>query len=747
MRDYQMIKYINNIEIGDMKYKIYICMLIVIIDIQLYRQSNRTEETEEIEGVEELMKNPIMQMVIDKYIQDSMIDSTNSYIQPNKNSEQNSSAADLDVLDEYERYEQANQYNQYSQYEQSEQNIQYEQNGQYEQVNHYIQSVEQTNAYNPDYNTNTSYNSKVPRKRTSTEQTPSTLHNLDTGSYVNTALDISVPYSAKRAKQSSTDIAIASTSADNANISKSTDALMNIEKIKKDIHIENNFIVIDIHIFYKTISLAILREEIKKYNGNTVYIQSNTIRILQKDIAKVMNNLLNKYSTIIVWCKKDNPHTSVQTESPETLLECFNSIYTELQQFTERTDRYMNGKDNKDKKRIVLYNISATYIHNLVDIIKKRSIISCYLTKRSNRKYNIWNTLGDVQYIHVLDIATSSQQINGTLVSFSDTNNNESKPNTGTSIKENSDTEDMDVDVDVDVDSTDSTDSNNSTNTHTNTDKDKKPSLSPITYLSLIDRAYNIHDICNIKYIVEKVNGRLDLSYSLWKQLKAQNSTVSVPVHTLVIYTTISKEKKETPQQNKQNQCNDTSVLSTKKRRKKTKHTKKKNSNATTNKSGQSNTNISRAGYVKDVITAYKIYAHDRFSNLKTLVIYAYKSDRTTIEANIMKWLKQGKKANQKPRQIKKQKNKQALSQEKEDNSSQKPPKKIELQLQVQIYFVPDSIKADSIEILTPAYIYDDQNRPNLEHLYYYKYSDGTFTTTPPEETSTTAAPVPTETK
>ncbi|KAI5180278.1 hypothetical protein NEOKW01_0607, partial [Nematocida sp. AWRm80] len=262
--------------------------------------------------------------------------------------------------------------------------------------------------------------------------------------------------------------------------------------------------------------------------------------------------------------------------------------------------------------------------------------------------------------------------------------------------------------------------------------KNKAHPALTITYLSLIDRMLYQNGIANIENIADKVKDRLDISYSLWKRLtKGEKRLRTMPVHTIVIYTTISEKKKKT----KQN-----------KNIKSTEHIKHiENNDATTNESSQSNINVSGAGYVMDIIIS--IYIHTIFPNLKTLVIYAYESERTTIEANIMEWFKVDEQKNKKKTpQIEEQKNKQALSQ---DNSSKKPPKKIELILQIQIYFVPDSIKADSPELLTAAYIYDDINIPNLEHLDYYKYSDGTFITTPPKEISTTTAtaPVPTETK
>ncbi|KAI5153026.1 hypothetical protein ENBRE01_3090 [Enteropsectra breve] len=739
-----------------MRYKIYICITITVIYIQLYRQSNRIEV---IKGKEEKQKstpNQSMGMETDKYIQERAIDSTNRYIQPNKTSWQHSLINERYM---YYRYVQPMQYNQYG---------------------YSVQSacpIEQDNIYNPYYSTNTSYNRNISRKRARTEQNPSSVHNLDTNNSMNTALDMRVPYNSRRAKQSSIDIAIAGASADNAEISKDTDnlldmrvpynsrraeqssidraiastsadsdtdsdsadALMDIKSIKEYIHIEEEYIVINMYIFCKIRNLAILKKEIKKYNRNTVYVQYNPAGALHKYIDEVISamcGLLQKYSTIVVWCNNDNRRKPSQKEKPKpmtTLLDKFNDMRTEMQQFTERTDKYMNSEDNTNKKRIVLYNMSIECSSNLANLIKNRNIISCYLTKQSGRKHNIWNILYGMRSIHVLDIAINSQQLDRSFITFLPNKKNKSHSNTNTARKAYSDTG-------IHV-NRDSINSNSSTNTHTNTNQDKKPLLSAIAYLSLIDRVHNANGIGSIQYIADKATERLDLSYFLWKQLtKRENGLPTMLAHTLVIYTTISKEKKETLLQDKQNQCDNNSATNANNTN--TQDIENENTDIPNSESSQSNTNKSNclvpaSECIIHIITNLKNYRYLIFPNLKTLVIYAYKSDRTTIEADIMEQFKVD------------QQNEQALSQEKEDSSSQKPPKKIELQLQVQIYFIPNSIKADSPELLTPAYIYDDINRPNLECLDYYKYSDGTFTTTAPKETSTTTvtAPIPTETK
>ncbi|KAI5182265.1 hypothetical protein NEOKW01_2159, partial [Nematocida sp. AWRm80] len=269
---------------------------------------------------------------------------------------------------------------------------------------------------------------------------PSSVHNLDTNNSMNTALDMRVPYNSRRAKQSSIDIAIAGASANSDTNSDSADNLMDIKCIKEYIHIENNLIVIDMYIFYKKRKLAILRKEIDKYKGNTVYIQYNTISISKKYIGEVMNNLLNKYSTIIVWCKKGNPHTSDQTYNPNTLLECFNDIRTEMQQFTERTDRYVNGKNNKNKKRIVLYNMSMQCSSNLAKLIKNRDIISFYFTKGDGYSNNIWDILYGMRSIHALDIVTSGQQASNALIIFFASYKKNPKSKKGAAIKAHSNT-------------------------------------------------------------------------------------------------------------------------------------------------------------------------------------------------------------------------------------------------------------------------------------------------------------------
>ncbi|KAI5181962.1 hypothetical protein NEOKW01_2110, partial [Nematocida sp. AWRm80] len=338
-----------------MKYKIYICLIITFLYIQLYRQSSGANKKQK--------KNPdqCISMETDKCIQERAIDSTNRYIQPNEASWQSSLINERYM---YYRYVQPMQYNQYGYSVQS------------------AWPVEQNNAYNLDYSTNTSYNRKVSRKRARAEQTPNTIDSIDTNNSMNAALDMRVPYNTRRAEQSNIDIAIAGTSAADTNISDSADILMDIKSIKKYIHIEEEYIVINMYIFCKIRNLAILKKEIEKYKGNTVYIQYNAASILQKDIAKVMNNLFNKYSTIVVWSNHNKQKKTSQEEKPNTtLLGKFNRKRTEMQQFTERTDKYMNSEENKNKKRIVLYNMSIRCICMLDDLITNKDIISCYITK------------------------------------------------------------------------------------------------------------------------------------------------------------------------------------------------------------------------------------------------------------------------------------------------------------------------------------------------------------------------------
>ncbi|KAI5181116.1 hypothetical protein NEOKW01_1335 [Nematocida sp. AWRm80] len=678
-----------------MKYKIYIYIIITVLYVQLYRQSSKADKKQK--------KKPgqSMGMETDKCIQEGTIDSTNRYIQSNEANWQNGSIIRLHMGYRYMQYEQ------------------------YERSIQHIWPATQDNIYRFYYSTNNTYENNISRKRTRTEQTPSAINSIDTDNSVNTALNMPVPYTAKRAKKPNTDIVIASASADSDTDSDSADALMDIKSIKEYIHIEEEYIVINMYIFCKIRNLAILKKEIKKYNRNTVYAQYNPAGVIHKYIneaVSTINELFDKYSTIVVWCYSNKHHKDKQKPKPKNaLLGKFNNMHTELQQFTERTNRYMNSEDNTNKKRIVLYNISIHCIRNLANLIKNRNIISCYLTKRSNSdSYNIWNTLGGMQAIYVLDIVASGQLVNSALVTFFANDNNESKPNTGTAINANSYTEDTDV-------NRGSIDSNDSTNTHTG--KDKAHLELTIAYLSLIDRVHNYTGIGSICYIVKKVTERLDLSYLLWKQLRDQNSTVSVPAHMLVIYTTINgKNKKDSQQQAQQN----------------TEHIERKNSNATINKSSQSDTNVSGAEYIKDIITS--TYTHITFPNLETLVIYAYESDHKIIKTNIIKWLNPDEQKNETP-QTEEQQNKQSNSQKKQKNNK-KPLQHIMVNLQeIQIYFIPNNIEADSIEIITSAYIYDDQNKPNLRCLCCSKDENGIFTINTPKETNTTTtAPVPVST-
>ncbi|KAI5179555.1 hypothetical protein NEOKW01_0018 [Nematocida sp. AWRm80] len=704
-----------------MKCTIYICITITVIYIQLYRQSSRVEE---IKGTKRKQNNNFNQSInieTDKHIQERTIDSTNRYIQSN---EANWQEGSIDGKYMYYRYMQPMQYNQYG---------------------YSVQSacpIEQDNIYNPYYSTNTSYNRNISRKRTKAEQNTSTLYNPNTNNSMNTALDLRVPYNSRRAERSNMDIAIAGTSSDSdiTRICNGTNALIDIEKIKKCIHIEKKYIVIDLYIMYiiKNKGFSALRKELGDCDGYKLYIEYNILTRNSKCTPARLQNikeLLNEFNTVIVWSSSDcSRHTTKQTQDS-------NRIFTQVQQFTERTDRYMNSKDNTGKKRIVLYNLSMRCIYNLASQIKTRDIISCYFTKRSDKTTKIRELLSGMQPIHALDIVASRQKARSTLISFSPNDNNESQSNTVTAINANSYTENIDVDID-------SINSNKITNIPTNTDQDKATQLPNITYLSLIDRVHKMHGIGSIKYITDKVTERLDLSYLLWTQLIRENSLLPVLVHTLVIYIPICIENQADIQKahtDIQTICNKALGIKEKKKKEneETEHIENENTDVATNTNNQLDTNVSGAECIKWIITAYKIYAHAIFPNLKTIVIYTYESDGKDIEANIEEWFYlHEQKDNQKLLQIEAQQNKQTLSQEKQNNAQESIPQ-IGLQLKIQIYFVPDSIRPASSEIFASAYIYDNRNSPNLAYLFCYTYSNKEVTTNSPEETSTKTSLAP----
>ncbi|KAI5181119.1 hypothetical protein NEOKW01_1338 [Nematocida sp. AWRm80] len=675
-----------------MRYKIYICIVITVLYVQLYRQSSRTEE------IEEKKPDQSINIETDKYIQERAIDSTNRYIQPNMASWQR------DFINRrymYYRYMLPIQYNQYR----------------YPALRAW--PIGQNNIYNPYYSANPIYNRNISRKRTSTEQTPNTAHNPETRSYVNIGHGVYIPYNVAMAGQSSIDRAIAGTSADDiAEISKGTDNLLDIKNINKYIHIEENAIVIDLYILYEATTLAIVREQIKKHKGNIVYIQYTIKKHHSMYISECINavcEMLDKFSTVVIWKGINRPYKTDQTRNPNTLLEKFNDMRRELQQFTERTDKYMdtdsknNNMDNKDKKRIVLYNLSIRCIYRLIYLIEKRSIISCYLTRYDGSDYNIKEILDKMKKIHMLDIVTISNRLNHPLVTCIVTYNDPLKNGTGAAIKTKSYTN---------IDKINNIDSSKDTNPHPNTNQDKKSLLSAIAYLSLMDRLQNMNGIVNIQYMVDKVTERLDLSYLLWTQIIREKSLLRVPAHTLVIYTTISKEKKTLIHSaHKAIWGIFKNILNIKVKNEKTEHTKKESSNITINKSGLLHTNVSGAECIKWIIVSYKAYAHNIFPKLKTLIIYTYESDREVIEANIEKWVNSGK-------QMKQGQDKILLQQ-------------IEKLEEIQIYFVPDRVKSDSTEILAPEYTYNDKIKSKLECLCCSRDKNGIFTKSTPKETNT----------
>ncbi|KAI5181318.1 hypothetical protein NEOKW01_1512 [Nematocida sp. AWRm80] len=643
-----------------MRYKIYIYIVITVLYIQLYKQSNRADEVEEIEETYRQEINCSMKTIIDKCIERCMIDRTNSHIQ----------------------------------------------------LNQPVQLVEQRDTDSSYYSANPTYDNNISRKRDRTEQNTSTIDNLDTTNSMNIGLDISVPYSAKRAKKSDTNMAIAGTSAGN-----DTNNLMNTEDIKKYIHIEEDYTIIDMHIFYERSALGILREEIKKYKGNTAFIQYNPTSISQKHTAEAisaMNMLLDIFSVIVIWKSIDNTDSFKSIQMPKALLEYLNARYIEIQESTKITDSHITTKDTN---RIVLCNLPDKFIYNMANLICNRNIINCHFSNYNPESCNHMGVLNEIQKIYVLDILTSSKHTDYSLLSF-----------LSSSSSTSTDKKDPAIDANANV----SIDSNNSANTHIYTDKDKEPSQSIITYLSLIDRIQSIKGINNLGYMIEEARERIDLSYLLWTQLIIENNLLSFISHTLVIYTTICNKKKAVKKAHLaiQRLCNNISGVSIK--NKKTENTKNENDDTTTNTSSQSNTNVSEAERIKWIITAYKTYAYTMFPNLKTLIIYTYESDRMAIEADIEEWFKLYEQEDE-ISQIEEQKDIEALIQEKQDND-QKPLQKIETLEKIQIYFVPDSVRSNSPDFLTLAYIYDDKNRPNLDCLCYYRDKNGVFTTSPPEE-------------
>ncbi|KAI5181315.1 hypothetical protein NEOKW01_1509 [Nematocida sp. AWRm80] len=584
----------------------------------------------------------------------------------------------------------------------------------------------------------------IPRKKVKIDQSIDVLQNTDNN--VNTALDIYIPYSAQIAKQSDASIAIANSNADSddssdndSSIGNGTDDLLSIENIKRCINIEEKYIVINMYMLYRirNKNFSILRKKLEKYNGYKIYIQYNNIGTYKRytsERTNKVNELLDQFSTVVIWVGKKFQDRILQRKSIKKQLNCFNGIHIDIQQFIKRTDIYMENEEDKDrkynksKKRIVLYNMYAHYICGLVSLIKYRNVISIYVTKSSSRVYNFKNLVNQTQKIHALDIVTARQAFNKILITF------------GRVCRY----KDMQKDAVVEEDSVinlNSINSNESTNTHTNTDKDKMSPQATITYLALIDRVHNMDGIGSIYYIANKTTDRLDLCYSMWVQLSKSIRLSSMSVHTLVIYTIISKEKKEAikqAEQRMQNQCNKIAMTKAKNSKIKKRLIRKwpRKNVSSTSKRGQSDTNKSDClgsgpKYIKDIITKYKTRAHTKFPNLKTLIIYAFKSDYKVIEANIEEWLNSDKQANNK-------KPPQAI--EKQENNSQNSSQKIKAPLKIEIYFVSNDIKVDSAELFTPAYRYDDKNKPNLEFLRYNRNKNGVFIKSTQEEASIEAS-------
>ncbi|KAI5179558.1 hypothetical protein NEOKW01_0021 [Nematocida sp. AWRm80] len=677
-----------------MRHRIYIYMIMVVIYIQLYRQSNRIEE---IDDTDEIVLDWDTCMEIDENMQNWDIDSIYSHIQLDGTSWQNNSVADLDMLDEY-IYS-----TQYDQYE---------------------QQVKQNNTHYPYYSENNS-DSIMSKEASMVEQNVNALHSTSTNNSINIALNMYVPYSAAMAKQPSRNIANT-----NINISVGTDDLLNIRNIKKCIYIEKQYIVIDMYMLYNIKDFSALIKELDKYDGYKIYIQYNSMKNHKKFPPERIQDIkmwLYQFDTVVVWGDKGSQQKTEKMQSIKLLLKEFNKKHKKIQQFIERTNEYMDNsgqkgnKDNnnkKNRKRIVLYKISINCIYNLAYLVQNRDVISCYTIRQSGGKSNIRKLLREMQNIHVLDIVTSSKKCPKSLVTFAPYPKNKPKSKEeGAAIKAN-----LNIGID-------SIDNSKDINTHAGTSKNKAPLNITIRYLSLIDRLSNRDGIGNISYILKKITDRLDLTYSLWTQLAKRSTLLLVPVHTLVIYTTISEEKKETLKQAQQNTyVRWNKMLATKNQDKSkecTKNTKRtqikkqtrKNVSATS-KSDQADANktsclISSMECIKEILAPSKLLIRTRFPKLKTLVIYVYESDRKDIEDNIKTWL----------------------------NNEYNHKKSLHMKnmKELQIYFVPDGIKVDSTKLLASEYIYNDKARLNLNYLCYNRGINDIFVKTTLKEISTVA--------